>query len=374
MLRLAVRRERQEHRLITKASTRRIKSATTGVVVAGEGILHHQHHLPFCSALSASGCSRSYWRSGGRPSAASATAPETAADRPSPICFSDSFFSQGWLIKKFKGLRRLPAPSAARQIRPRHQMIRAPAADAAVVQLQEARARTRGTSILIGHWVEQALQARQPDIASLTSCSHIRLCAHASCCACAPPATQADALLRHFSSWLGSTPRSASRRGCLPASPAFRRVLVADFHRRTHRALDVQKLKHNPLPLHSIAHASCCACRDGDLPIQVPRFAASTFIIGASIPSGELDFPGFRRVIGIEDRDLAQLGIQRLAKEGRAGLAEPLPCSPHSRPPYFAVSYHLVGDLLHQHLLLRIAHVQRRAHVQHPASTWPNMP
>ena len=99
----------------------------------------------------------------------------------------------------------------------------------------------------------------------------------------------------------------------------------------------------------------------------MPRFAASTFIIGASIPSGGQIFPdsgGYR----IEDRfDLAQLGIQRLAKEGRALRAEPFAMfAPQQAAILRRQRYHLVGDLLHQHLLLRIAHVQRRAHVQHP--------
>ena len=145
-------------------------------------------------------------------------------------------------------------------------------------------------------------------------------------------------------------------------------ALVADFHRRTHRALDV-KVEAQPVAITLHRPTPAAAHRDGDLPIPGAALRRIDFHHRRVDTFRRTDFTRIQAVIGIEDRfDLAQLGIQRLAKEGRAVLrAEPFAMfAPQQAAILRRQRYHLVGDLLHQHLLLRIAHVQRRAHVQHP--------
>ncbi len=246
---------------------------------------------------------------------------------------------------------------------------------AAVVQLQEARAelgnidfdralgRTGFTGQTAGHRLFDLMRevifafARMPAVARARATSERRL---------TPCSGSA------FSSWLGSTPRSASRRSHSRTNVArpfgeWMRWLLTFID--GHIGLLTSKLKHSPLPLHSIAPRQLLRTAMGICRSQVPRFAASTFIIGASIPSGGQIFPGFRRLSGSKTALILRSSAYSVSpkKAGLYSARNPLPCSPHSRPPSLRRQrYHLVGDLLHQYLLLRIAHVQRRAHVQHP--------
>ncbi len=240
------------------------------------------------------------------------------------------------------------------------------------------RERNSGTSILIGHWVEQALQARQPDIASLTSCEK----SYSPLRACQLLRVRATSERRltpcsgsAFSSWLGSTPRSARAQPFHTSVAPARRVdaLVADFHRRTHRALDV-KVEAQPVAITLHRPASCCA-RDGDLPIPVPRFAASTFIIGASIPSGGQIFPGFRRLSGSKTALILRSSAYSVSPK-KAGLySRGTLC--HVRPP---AGRHTSPSALPRRRSASSAPPAadrtcpapgaRAA----PASTWPNMP
>ncbi|MNE19913.1 hypothetical protein D3C80_1130120 [compost metagenome] len=199
---------------------------------------------------------------------------------------------------------------------------------------------------MIGHWVEQALQARQPDIASFTSCekSYSPL-----------PAYQ---LLRVFSinvrklrrccgsccsSTSGSTPCSDSRRSHSRTSAArpfgeWMRLPVIFID--GHIGLRTSKLKHRPLPLHSIAPRNEVRTSTGMRRSRVPRLTASTFIIGASTPSGEQILPGLRRLFGSKAA-LMRRSSRYSCSPKNSGLysaRKPLPCSPHSKPPYLAVS------------------------------------
>ena len=145
-------------------------------------------------------------------------------------------------------------------------------------------------------------------------------------------------------------------------------ALVADFHRRTHRTLDV-KVEAQPVAITLHRPAPAAAHRDGDLPIPGAALHRIDFHHRRVDPFRRTDFPWVQAVIGIEDCfDLPKFAVQRLAKEGRAVLrAEAFAVfAPQQAAILRRQRHHVIGDLLHQHLLLRIAHIQRRAHVQHP--------
>ena len=206
---------------------------------------------------------------------------------------------------------------------------------AAVVKL-EKRDRNSGTSILIGHWVEQALQARQPDIASLTSCeksySPLRACQLLRV-----RSTRVRRLARFpadlFFQLIGVD--AAIRQQAQPFShqrgPPLRRVntVVADLHRRTHRAFGIKvEAQTVAITLHRAAPRA--AHGNGDLPIEGPRLTASTFIIGASTPSGGHILPGFRRLSGSNAALILRSSPNSSAPKN-AGLysaRKPFPCSP----------------------------------------------
>ena len=145
-------------------------------------------------------------------------------------------------------------------------------------------------------------------------------------------------------------------------------ALVADFHRRTHRTFYV-KVEAQPVAITLHRPAPAAAHRDGDLPIPGATLHRIDFHHRRVDPFRRTDFPWVQAVIGIEDRfDLPKFAVQRLAKEGRAVLrAKAFAMFPPQQAAILRRQrHHIVGDLLHQHLLLRIAHVQRRAHMQHP--------
>ncbi len=250
---------------------------------------------------------------------------------------------------------------------------------AAVVQLQEARAEL-GTSILIGHWVEQALQARQPDIASLTSCEK----SYSPLRACQLLRVRATSERRltpcsgsAFSSWLGSTPRSASRRSHSRTSVArpfgeWMRWLLTFID--GHIGLLTSKLKHSPLPLHSIAPRQLLRamgiCRSGAAlrRIDFHHRRVDTF--------RRTDFPGFRRLSGSKTALILRSSAYSVSPK-KAGLYSARnPChvrptagrhtSPSALPPRrrSASSAPPAADRTCPAPGARAA----------PASTWPNMP
>ncbi len=182
--------------------------------------------------------------------------------------------------------------------------------------------------------------------------------------------TQAGAFFRQISffpaDWgrCRDPPAGAATRA--PAQAPLRRVdtVITDLHRRTHRLL-TSKLKHRPLPLHSIAprHALRTA---RDLPIPVPRFTASTFIIGASTPSGGQIFSPVKTVVRIECRfDFAQLAVKFFAKECRTVLwRQPLPCSPQQAAVFGGQRHDSSEICFPSALLAADRNIQRRTHVQ----------
>ena len=144
-------------------------------------------------------------------------------------------------------------------------------------------------------------------------------------------------------------------------------AVAGDFHRRTHRAFHIEvKAQPVAVTLHRAAPGS--AYRNRNLAV-----------IGAALNGIHLqhrrinalrraDFSRIEAVIRIErGLHLTQLGVELFAKKGRAVLgAEPLAVlAPQQTAVFGREGHDLVGDRLHQDLLLRIAHVQRRAHVQH---------
>ncbi len=132
-----------------------------------------------------------------------------------------------------------------------------------------------------------------------------------------------------FSSWLGSTPRS-----CQQAQPfthqrraPFRRVdaLVADFHRRTHRTLDV-KAEAQPVAITLHRPAPAAAHRDGDLPIPSAALHRIDFHHRRVDPFRRTDFPGFRRLSGSKTA-LIFLSSPYSASPKKAGLySARMPC------------------------------------------------
>ncbi len=183
-----------------------------------------------------------------------------------------------------------------------------------------------------------------------------------------------------FSSFNGSTPRSANRRSHSRTSVARPfgewirlRLIFIDGH----IGLFASKLKHRPLPLHSIAPRQVCRTASGICRSQVPRFTASTFIIGASIPCGGQILPGLSRLCGSKAAFILRSSPYRTSpkKAGLYSARKPFPCSPHNSPPYLAVSATTSSEICFINSSCCGSHISSAGRTcSTPASTWPNMP
>lgn len=143
-------------------------------------------------------------------------------------------------------------------------------------------------------------------------------------------------------------------------------TVAADFHRRAHWATGI-KVKAQPVTvtLHRATERS--AHRQRDRAIERATLDRIDFHHRRIDIQRRTNFTGIQAIIRVERRlDAAQFGIQLRPKEFRTVFgAEAFAVFPHSRPPYLAVSATIWSESCFISISLRVAHIQRRTHVQH---------
>ena len=145
-------------------------------------------------------------------------------------------------------------------------------------------------------------------------------------------------------------------------------AVAADLHRRAHRAAHVE-VEAQAVAVTLQRAAERGAHLDRDLAIEGAAFDRIHLHHRRIHRQRRTDLARVKTVIRIERRlDAAQLLVQRFPEEFRAVLgAEPLAMlAPQQAAVFGGERHHPIGDLLHQHFLLGVAHVERRTHVQHP--------
>ncbi|CCK14124.1 hypothetical protein BN136_134 [Cronobacter universalis NCTC 9529] len=373
MLRFAVRRERQHYRLESEffAQPHEI-GYHLRVVIAGEGILHHQHGAGFFGLRQPLQLLQRH---------AGAAVPyqlllERRRGEQRQVDHADMPFRERahprLAHKEVKGFRRAGHQRRVAFHR-RNQVIAHRTQITRVVELQKARAELRHVDF------NRAL-GRAGFTGETAAHRLFHLVREVIFAAIGVPAiagalnerAQAGALLRQrfferqrIDAAIGEQPQPLAHQRRAP----FRRVnaVAGDFHRRAHRAFHVKvKAQAVTVALHRAAPGG--AHRERELAIKRAAFHRVHFHHRRVEAVRRADFTGVQAVVRVERRlDAPQFVIQRFAEKRRAVFRAKAfaVLAPQQTAVAGGKRHDFIGDALHQNFLLRIAHIQRRTHMQH---------
>ncbi|CCK02316.1 hypothetical protein BN129_835 [Cronobacter sakazakii 701] len=373
MLGFAIRRERQDYRLEAElfAQPHEIGHHLR-VVIAGERILHHQHGARFFGFGEAFQLLQRHAR---------ATMPhqlllQRRRGEQRQVDHADMPFRERThprlTHKEVKGFRRASHQRRVAFHR-RNQVVAHRAQIARVVKLQKARAEFRHVDF------NRAL--RRAGFTGETAAHRLfHLVREIVFAAIGVPAVagalneraQAGALLRQrfferqrVHATVGEQPQPLAHQRRAP----FRRVnaIAGDFHRRAHRAFHIKvKAQAVTVALHRAAPGG--AHRERDLTVKRAAFYRIHLHHRRVEAVWRTDFTGVQAVIRVECRlDAPQFVIQRFAEKRRAVFRTKAfaVLAPQQATVAGGERHNLIRDALHQDFLLRIAHIQRRTHMQH---------
>ncbi|MNF52236.1 hypothetical protein D3C84_335790 [compost metagenome] len=180
---------------------------------------------------------------------------------------------------------------------------------------------------------------------------------------------QSAALQRHLlSERIEALLRQLAQPFAHQARPAFRRVapVLADLDRGAHGGVGLEgEAEAVAVAVHGAGVA--CPHRNRDLAVELAALGAVYRHQLGAAAIRYTNFAGVDAVVGVEGPLHPLQLLPQLAEEGGAVLgAETLAVlAPHQAAIFGGERHHLIRDAAQQHLLLGVAQVQCRAHVQH---------